>query len=67
MYKQPMRLALATLCLLLVSMLSACGGGSSSSSVTASGRTGAVGVVLTDAPADPSLFSQINASIERVE
>jgi hypothetical protein len=68
MYKQPMRLALAALCLLLVSMLSGCGGGSSSSSsVTASGRTGAVGIVLTDAPADPSLFSQINASIERVE
>jgi hypothetical protein len=31
------------------------------------GATGSVGLLLTDAPADPSLFSEINATLERVE
>ena len=60
--------ALLPLLLLVAGLLTACGGGGSSSSSTATaGRTGSVGLMLTDAPADPSLFSAINATIERVE
>jgi hypothetical protein len=61
------RLSLTVL-LILVGLLTACGGGggASSSSGTA-GKTGSVGLLLTDAPADPSLFSEINVTIERVE
>ncbi|MCU7883592.1 MAG: DUF4382 domain-containing protein [Candidatus Thiodiazotropha sp. (ex Lucinoma annulata)] len=53
-------------------LLAACGGGGGSSSsgdnppTTANG-TGSVGIMLTDAPADPALFSSINATIERIE
>jgi len=53
--------------LLILGFLTACGGGSSSNTITTAGKTGSVGIVLTDAPADPSLFSEINATIERVE
>jgi len=57
----------APILLLMLGLLTACGGGSSSSTTTTAGKTGSVGIVLTDAPADPSLFSAINATIERVE
>ncbi|MEJ2455614.1 MAG: DUF4382 domain-containing protein [Candidatus Thiodiazotropha sp.] len=67
MSKRPTLLGLVPLLLLVVSLLSACGGGGSSSSPATAGRTGAVALMLTDAPADPSLFSEINATIERVE
>lgn len=66
MLKRPIRRVAIPLMLLMLGFLTACGGGSSSTSTTA-GKTGSVGIVLTDAPADPSLFSAINATIERVE
>jgi hypothetical protein len=53
------------LSLSLAAGLTSCGG-SSTSSAQASGETGAVSLLLTDAPADPSLFLSINASIESV-
>lgn len=65
MLKRHIRRATLPVLLLMLGLLAACGGGSSST--TTAGKTGSVGVVLTDAPADPSLFSAINASIERVE
>ncbi|MCU7806110.1 MAG: DUF4382 domain-containing protein [Candidatus Thiodiazotropha sp. (ex Lucinoma borealis)] len=54
---------------ILAATLLSCGGGGSSdtSTTTSSQRTGTVGILLTDKPADPSLFHAINASIERVE
>jgi len=52
--------------LLLLTLVS-CGGGGSGSSDTSANRTGTVGVLLTDMPADPSLFSSINATIIKVE
>lgn len=59
---------------LLVAILISCGGGGSSDSTstndTTTGsaeRTGTVGVLLTDKPADPSIFVSINAVIERIE
>lgn len=69
MFLQPLVRALSLLSLILVTLLAACGGGSSSSSSnpTVSGNSGLVGVMLTDAPADPSLFTAIKATIERVE
>lgn len=67
MFKRPLSWAFAPLTLLLVSLLTACGGGDSPDSSSTSGKTGSVGVMLTDAPADPSLFTAINATIERVE
>ncbi len=67
MSKRPTLLGLVPLLLLVVGLLTACGGGGSSSSPATAGRTGAVALMLTDAPADPSLFSEINATIERVE
>ena len=41
------------------------GGGSNTAAATAT--EGAVGILLTDAPADPSLFAEINLLVERVE
>ncbi len=67
MIKRPSVRALLPLMFLFAGLLTACGGGGSSSTTSTSGNTGAVGVMLTDAPADPSLFSSINATIERVE
>ncbi len=68
MLQRPCQRAILPLLFLLLFLLTACGGGSSSSSTPATaGRTGSVGIMLTDAPADPSLFSEINATIERVE
>ncbi|MCU7926215.1 MAG: DUF4382 domain-containing protein [Candidatus Thiodiazotropha sp. (ex Dulcina madagascariensis)] len=52
--------------LFCVALVSACGGGGNSQD-TSSGGTGSVGIMLTDAPADPELFSAINATIERIE
>ncbi|MEJ2591833.1 MAG: DUF4382 domain-containing protein [Candidatus Thiodiazotropha sp.] len=66
MLKRHLRRSALPLILLLLGLLSACGGGSSTTPASA-GKTGSVGVVLTDAPADPSTFSSVNASIERVE
>ena len=61
------RLSLVLL-LIFTGLLAACGGGGGSSTDSGTaGRTGSVGLLLTDAPADPSLFSEINATIERVE
>ena len=61
------RLLLILLCF-SAGLLTACGGtGSSSSAGTTVEKTGSVGLLLTDAPADPSLFSEINATIEQVE
>lgn len=49
-------------------MLSSCSGGSGDdNTASTSGGTGNVGILLTDKPADPSLFVAINASIESVE
>ncbi|MEW8197639.1 MAG: DUF4382 domain-containing protein [Candidatus Thiodiazotropha endolucinida] len=55
-------------CILAVS-LSSCGGGGGSSDTTTSTsaqRTGTVGILLTDKPADPSMFVAMNATIERM-
>ncbi len=57
---------LGSLALFILSLVAGCGGGSSTSTSSSAG-TGSVAVMLTDAPADPDLFSAINASIERVE
>ncbi len=43
------------------------GGGSSDGTTTTDGGTGTVGILLTDKPADPSLFLAMNATIEQVE
>lgn len=51
-------------CLGLVITISSCGGGGSDGTTQS---TGTVGILLTDAPADPSLFTSIYASIETVE
>jgi len=68
MLKRPSARALLPLLFLLAGLLTACGGGGgSSSSTTTASKTGSVGVMLTDLPADPSLFTSINATIERVE
>ena len=56
----------------LAGLMASCGGGgggsgsdSGSSSDSIQGK-GTVGILLTDKPADPSLFSSINASIESI-
>ncbi len=55
----------------LVATLVSCGGGGDGESNTITNttaqRTGTVGILITDKPADPSLFHSINATIERVE
>ena len=64
-----LRLLRAAVCGLFVLVLAACGGGGGSGDSdndTAAGRSGTVGILLTDMPADPSLFASINASIESV-
>lgn len=55
-------------CLLGIFML-ACGssGGGEPSTAAATSTPGTVAILLTDAPADPDLFSEINAVIERIE
>jgi len=54
---------------LLTGLLSACGGGgaSSTSTTTTPAGKGSVGILLTDAPADPGLFSAINLTISKAE
>jgi hypothetical protein len=52
-----------------ISLASCSSGGAGDGSATdaQSGGTGTVGLLLTDKPADPSLFDSINASIEKAE
>ena len=68
-YPQPMRWIIGgILSLLLISCGGGSGGGSDSTAIAPAGsRTGTVGILLTDKPADPDMFAKINASIERVE
>ncbi len=55
-----------TLCAL--ALLQGCSSGSNDTKSTNSGKgTGTVGILLTDAPADPDLFSSINVTIEKIE
>ncbi len=62
------RIALLVLGIGLITALASCGGsgGSSGGSSDAIEGKGTVGILLTDKPADPSLFSSINASIESI-
>lgn len=63
------RLALTILGIGLTVALASCGGSGGSSSGGSSDNIegkGTVGILLTDKPADPSLFSSINASIESI-
>ncbi len=60
-------LALALVALLTLAIGCAEGGGSSSTSAAATRAEGTVAILLTDAPADPSLFSEINLSVVRME
>jgi len=64
------RLAVAFSVIALAAALVSCGGssggGASTDSSQAQGK-GTVGILLTDKPADPALFSAIIASIRRVE
>ncbi len=57
----PLLLALLSLTLL------GCSGGGDSTSSTNAGDRGTVGVLLTDAPADPDIFQAIHISIDAVE
>ncbi|MES9993983.1 MAG: DUF4382 domain-containing protein [Candidatus Thiodiazotropha sp.] len=60
--------ALALAGILTTSLISCGGGGSSDSTTTTTAeRTGIVGLLFTDKPADPSLFLAMNATIESVE
>ncbi len=43
------------------------GGDSNANAAAATSSAGTVAILLTDAPADPSLFSEINAVIDRIE
>ena len=53
---------------LFLLLLVSCGGsGGGTDTDATAGRTGTVGILLTDKPADPSLFSAINATIVKVE
>ncbi|MEW8507130.1 MAG: DUF4382 domain-containing protein [Candidatus Thiodiazotropha sp.] len=63
------RLAVLALTGILTTSLISCGGGGSSDSTTTTTaeRTGIVGILFTDKPADPSLFLAMNATIESVE
>ncbi|MEW8192623.1 MAG: DUF4382 domain-containing protein [Candidatus Thiodiazotropha sp.] len=59
---------ISLMCLLAASLISCGGGGGSSDTTTTTSaqRTGTVGILLTDKPADPSLFVAMNATIERM-
>ncbi|MEW8344699.1 MAG: DUF4382 domain-containing protein [Candidatus Thiodiazotropha sp.] len=63
--------AIASLSLagIITTGLISCGGGGSSDTATTTTvqSTGTVGILLTDKPADPSLFLAMNATIDRVE
>ncbi len=50
-----------------LTLLTSCGGDSSDEASDTAQRTGTVGILLTDKPADPSLFLSVNAAIEKVE
>lgn len=61
---------LATFALLAVATLAlgcADSGGGSTSTAAATRSEGAVALLLTDAPADPNLFSEIHLVVERIE
>jgi hypothetical protein len=62
-------LARLTLGGVVVLALGSCGGGGDSSNDATSTvqRSGTVGILLTDMPADPAMFASINASIESVQ
>lgn len=47
--------------------LASCSSGGGGETDAQSGSTGTVGLLLTDKPADPTLFESINASIEKAE
>ena len=51
----------------LVLSIASCGGSGETASSNTGIGTGTVGILLTDKPADPSLFTSINATINRVE
>ncbi|MCU7842570.1 MAG: DUF4382 domain-containing protein [Candidatus Thiodiazotropha sp. (ex Monitilora ramsayi)] len=67
MFNRHLAWALWPMALYVFTLVAGCGIGSSSSTTSTAGKTGSVGIMLTDAPADPDLFSEINATIERVE
>ncbi|MEW7998200.1 MAG: DUF4382 domain-containing protein [Candidatus Thiodiazotropha endolucinida] len=60
--------SISLICILAVSLISCGGGGGSSDTTTSTSaqRTGTVGILLTDKPADPSMFVAMNATIERM-
>lgn len=55
--------------LVILTAMVGCGGSGSdaTTSTTTSGETGIVGILLTDKPADPDLFSAINVTIVKAE
>lgn len=68
MLRQMHRFAVPIFSSLLLLLLVSCGGsGGGTDADATAGRTGTVGILLTDKPADPSLFSAINATIVKVE
>ena len=52
---------------LIALFIANCGGSGDTTSSNTSPGTGTVGILLTDKPADPDLFSSINATINKVE
>lgn len=68
--KKALQLCIIMSCFVLVMSLTSCGGGSSSSPDGSTSSTvhalGTVGILLTDSPADMSLFTSINATVESV-
>ena len=68
------KLSALSLAIGLAALLTSCGGGSGGTSGDSQGDApvnaiqgkGTVGILLTDKPADPSLFASINASIESI-
>jgi len=61
------RLTAVFISLGLLTLLVSCGGSGVATDNTSAKGTGSVGILLTDQPADPDMFSAINASIEKVE
>ena len=52
---------------LLVLSIASCSGSGDTASSSSGNSTGTVGILLTDKPADPDLFTSINATITQVE
>jgi len=62
------RLTVAFSVIALAAALVSCGGGGGGSTDTSQAQgKGTVGILITDKPADPALFSSIIASVEKVE